>query len=134
MDTMLSTLVKSILPDDIYLHFEVVSLTEKSHGYEMRLEEYAEFLPSELSWEPSVVLDGFCHPIELLHFSIKGKPLYLKIYRRRWKASCSNKHFSNVYDLHPQGVKATHEFAIFLKGEVGCTADQYVGFLVGTEP
>ena len=112
---MLSTLVKSILPDDIYLHFEVVSLTEKSHGYEMRLEEYAAFLPSELYAEPSVVLDGFCHPIELLHFSIKGKPLYLKIYRRRWKVSCSNKHFSNAYDLHPQCVKATHEFAIFLK-------------------
>jgi len=123
-----------MLPENIYLHFEVVSLTEKSHGYEMRLEEYAELLPSELFSEPSVVLDGFCHPIELLHFSIKGKPLYLKIFRRRWKASCSNKHYSNRYDLHPEGVKATHEFASFLKGEVGCTADQYVSFLVGTEP
>jgi len=132
MDTMLSTLVTTMLPETIYLHFEVVSLSEKSHGYEMRLDEYAELLPSELYSEPSVVLDGFCHPIELLHFSIKGKPLYLKLYRRRWKASCSNQHYSNPYDLHPAGVKATHEFASFLKGEIGCTADQYVSFLVGT--
>jgi hypothetical protein len=99
----------------------------------MRLNEYAEFLPAELYAEPSVVLDGFTHPLELLHFSIKGKPLYLKLYRRRWKASCTNKHYSNSYDLHPEGVKATHEFASFLKGEVRCTADQYVCFLVGTE-
>src|SRR5215469_2582483 len=105
MDTMLSTLVKTKLPESIYHHFEVVSLSEKPHGFEMRLDEYAEFLPSELYAEPSVVLDGFTHPIELLHFSIKGKPLYLKLYRRRWKASCSNKHYSNSYNLHPEGVK-----------------------------
>jgi hypothetical protein len=134
MDTLLSTLVETMLPKEIYLHFEVVSLTESSHGYQMRLDEYAELLPAGLHQEPSVVLDGFCHPIELLHFSIKGKPLYLKLYRRRWKASCSNTHYSNHYDFHPEGVKATHEFAAFLKGEAGCTADQYVRFLVGTEP
>jgi hypothetical protein len=42
---------------------------------EMRLDEYAELVPNELYSEPSVVLDGFTHPIELLHFSIKGMPL-----------------------------------------------------------
>jgi hypothetical protein len=46
----------------------------------------------------------------------------------------SNQHYSNRYDLHPEGVKATHEFASFLKGEIGCTPDEYVRFLVGTEP
>ena len=88
------------------------------------------------------ILDGFCHPLELLHFSIKGKPLYLNLYRRRWKESSSNDHYSNHYDLHPKGVKATHEFASFLprtsyavqvKGEVGLTADQYVRFLLHPE-
>jgi hypothetical protein len=133
MDTMLSTLIETMLPKEIYFHFEVVSLSEESHGYRMRLDEYAELLPAALHQESSVVLDGFCHPIELLHFSIKGKPLYLKLYRRRWKVSCSNTHYSNHYDLHPEGVKATHEFASFLKGEAGCTADQYVSFLVGTK-
>jgi hypothetical protein len=134
MDTTLEVLIKSMLPEEIYFHFEMVSLTEASHGYEMRLEEYAEFLPSVMYDKPSVVLDGFCHPLELIHFSIKGKPLYLKLYRRRWKESCSNQHYSNHYDLHPEGVKTTHEFASFLKGEVGCTADQYVSFLLHTEP
>jgi hypothetical protein len=122
---MLDIFVKNMLPTEIYLHFEMVSLTEASHGYEMRLDEYAELLPSAMCGKSSVVLDGFCHPIELLHFSIKGKPLYLKLYRRRWKESCSDQHYSNHYDLHPEGVKTTHEFASFLKGEVGCTADGY---------
>ena len=53
--------------------------------------------------------------LELLHFSVKGKSLYLKLYRRRWKGSCNNQHYSNRYDFHPEGVKATHEFASFLK-------------------
>jgi len=39
----------------------------------------------------------------LLHFSIKGKPLYLKLYRRRWKLSKDDKHYSNSYDFHPEG-------------------------------
>ena len=132
MSNLYRDLVSSLLPADILQHFSLVSITEKAHGIELRMEEYAELVPSELSGTLSVVLDGFCNPLELLHFSMKGKPLYLKLYRRRWKESGSTTHYSNVYDLHPEGVKATHEFASFLKGEVGCTADEYVRFLLDT--
>lgn len=125
-------LLESILPKDIYLHFKMVSLSEKSDSFEMKLEENSELVPTELSDISPVVLDGFCNPLELLHFSIKDKPLYLKLYRRRWKASCSDIHYSNQYDLHPEGVKTTHEFASFLKGEVRLTADEYIGFLRNT--
>jgi len=127
-------LLQSMLPQEIYLHFELVSLSEKSHGFEMVLEESAELVPTELTGKANIVLDGFCNPLELLHFSIKGKPLYLRLNRRRWKESGSSKHYSNRYNLHPEGVKTTHEFASFLKGEAGCTADEYVRFLLGTEP
>jgi hypothetical protein len=130
----MNTLLQSMLPQEIYLHFELKSLSEKKHGYEMVLEESAELVPSELVHSPSIVLDGFCNPLELLHFSIKGKPLYLRLFRRRWKESGSSKHYSNRYSLHPEGVKATHEFASFLKGEAGCTADEYVRFLLHSEP
>ena len=130
MCNLMEHLLESLLPKDIYLHFEFVSITESPHGFEMKLEEYAELVPSEMCAIPDVVLDGFCNPLELLHFTLKGKPLYLKLYRRRWKSSGSNKHYSNRYDLHPKGVKSTHEFASFLKGEVGCTADEYVDFLL----
>ena len=127
------TLLQSILPQEIYLHFELKSLSEQHHGYEMVLEESVALVPAALVHKPCIVLDGFCNPLELLHFSIKGKPLYLRIFRRRWKESGSARHYSNRYNLHPEGVKATHEFASFLKGEAGCTADEYVCLLLGSE-
>jgi len=133
MKDLFNDLVMSLLPSEVCQHFAIVSLTEHSYGVELRLEEFADLLPVALNDKAHVVRDGFCNPLELLHFSLKGKPLYLKLYRRRWKESCSNKHYSNHYDLHPDGVKATHEFASFLKGEVGCTPDEYVRFLLHTE-
>jgi len=30
----------------------------------------------------------------------------LKLYRRRWKASCSDIHYSNRYNFHPSGAKS----------------------------
>jgi hypothetical protein len=128
MEDLLQSLVSSLLPMDIYRHFSLISISKKPHGVEMRMEESAELVPFELRGKASVVLDGFCNPLELLHFSFKGSPLYLQLYRRRWKESGSTKHYSNHYDLHPDGVKATYECASFLKGEVGCTADEYVRF------
>jgi hypothetical protein len=126
-------LLESMLPQDIYQHFKMVSLTEHSVRFEMKLEENTDLVPPELEGISDVVLDGFCNPLELLHFSIKDKPLYLKLYRRRWKASCSDIHYSNCYDLHHSGTKSTHEFAFFLKGEVGLSADEYIGFLLNTK-
>jgi hypothetical protein len=117
-----------MLPQEIYLHFNFIALEEFENRYEMRMEESRELVPEEMKGCASIVLDGFCNPVELLHFSIKDKPLYLKLYRRRWKESGSTTHFSNHYNLHPEGAKTMHEFAAFLKGENGCTEDEYLGF------
>jgi hypothetical protein len=125
-------LVEYLLPKDINLHFRITLIEEKPHGIAFCKEEYAELLPSALREVKGIALDGFCNPVELLHFSMKGKPLYLKLYRRRWKESGSGRHYSNQYDLHPAGVKATHEFASFLKDEARCTADEYIRFLLDT--
>ena len=130
--SILDSIVSTILPKEIYLYFEVVSITEQAEEVEIKLEEYAEFVPPQMSSLTNIVLDGFCNPLSLLHFSLNGKPLYLKLFRRRWKESGSDKHFSNQYNFHPQGVKATHECASFLKDEVGYTADEYLRCFLGT--
>ena len=130
--SIFDSIVSTILPKEIYLHFELVSITEKEEGVEIRLDEYADLAPPEMSSITNIVLDGFCNPLSLLHFSLNGKPMYLKLYRRRWKAAGSNKHFSNHYSFHPDGVKTTHEFASFLKDEVGYTADEYIRSLIST--
>ena len=59
MSNLYYDLVSSLLPTEILQHFSLVSITEKAHGIELRMEEYAELVPSELSGALSVVLDGF---------------------------------------------------------------------------
>lgn len=63
-----------------------------------------------------VSLNGYCKPIELMTFPAGGKPVYLKIKRRRWVVKGKKESYTNTYDLNYQGVKATKEFADFLKG------------------
>jgi len=132
MASLLNDLLSALLPEEIYLHFDLVSVQEHPNRIELRLEEHTELVPPALSSENKVVLDGFCNPIELLNFPLRDKPTYLKFYRRRWKHSGSDKHYSNSYDLHPDGVKATHSFASFLKDEAGLTPDEYLRSFFGT--
>jgi len=121
---VLSQLLSVVVPESLSM-FKLVSVTEHKEYIEFRLEDSADHIPQELADCSNVVLDGFCNPIELQSFPLKGKPVYYKIYRRRWKASGSKQHYSHSYDLHPDEVKATQEFASFLKDEVRSTLREY---------
>ena len=121
---LLSGVLSVVVPESLS-SFKMVSVAERSAYISFRLEDAVDKIPSELKYCNNVVLDGFCNPIELQSFPLKGKPVYFKIYRRRWKESGNNQHYSHSYDLHPKGVKATHEFASFLKDEVGQTLGEY---------
>ena len=123
--TVLQSLVNVLFPTDISLHFEVSMVQEYPDRIEIRMEELQELVPEKLYSKEEVVLDGFCNPLELQSFPLKGKPVYLKLYRRRWKEKGGNEHFSNIYDIHPDGVKATKDFASFLKESFGQSPDQY---------
>jgi len=124
-DSVLLSHVLSVLVPESLSVFRLVCVKEHATYIEFRLEDSVDKIPPELQTIPNVVLDGFCNPIELQSFPLKGKPVYFKIYRRRWKESGSKEHYSHSYDLHPDGVKATHEFASFLKDEVGQTLGEY---------
>ena len=123
--TVLQSLFKVLFPEIITLHFEITNVLELKDRIEIRMEELAELLPRSLESVTDIVLDGFCNPVELQSFPLKGKPVYLNLYRRRWKQKGTKKHFSNSYNIHPEGVKATKEFASFLKDAFGYTPDQY---------
>jgi hypothetical protein len=124
-----ASLIKSLLsvffPEEITLHFEIKSVDDKKEYIEIRFEELPELVPDAMSENKEVVLDGFCNPLELQSFPLKGKPVYLKLYRRRWKYKGEKTHYSNSYNFNPEGVKATKEFASFLKAAFGQTPDQY---------
>lgn len=129
--TVLQSLFKVLFPEIITLHFEITNVIELKDRIEIRMEELAELLPRSLESVTDIVLDGFCNPVELQSFPLKGKPVYLNLYRRRWKQKGTKKHFSNSYNIHPEGVKATKEFASFLKEAFGYTPDQYNDNLKG---
>lgn len=118
-------LLSALLPKVIYLHFSLKRVEDYREHIEIHLEELPELYPASLKDCPDFVLNGFCNPLELQTFLMNGKPVYLKIYRRRWKEKSGSKSYWNNYDFHAEGVKATHEFASFLKESYGLTPDQY---------
>lgn len=69
------------------------------------------------SRKPRKSQDSFCHPIDVLGHSFSLRPVYLRIYRRRWKRSGMDKHYSNTYDLTIKGLKMVPDLGIFLKEE-----------------
>ena len=122
---VLQSLFSVLFPEVISLHFKITSVKEFKNRIEIRMEELPELVPPGLESSTEISLDGFCNPLELQSFPLKGKSVYLKLYRRRWKQKGTKQHFSNTYDIHPDGVKATKDFASFLKETFGQTPDQY---------
>lgn len=88
---------------------------KRNQNWVIELREKEEKIPDELTQD--VVLDGFCNPIEVMSFGFSLGPVYLKIYRRRWKQSNDKKHYSNDYDFTLKGFKMVPELGIFLKEE-----------------
>ncbi len=123
-------LLSLYLTPTISAHFEVKGIEESSTRIDLRLEERVDLIPSVLQGS-DVALDGFCNDLELQTFAVSERAVFLHIFRRRWKRKGEDHHYSNTYDLHPEGVKATHEFAAFLKEQVGCTPEQYYAYICG---
>ena len=123
-ESILNSILSVIVPPSLS-SFSLAEVKEYRNRIEFRMEEEETNIPKCLQWKSNVVLDGFCNSIELQGFPLKEKPVFCKVYRRRWKLSGDNQHFSNEYELHQEGVKATQEFATFLKEEVGLSLREY---------
>jgi hypothetical protein len=112
---LIKGLVKMILPSEFMKDFNIENITERKDNWEIILHEKEDRIPKKLEGKQAVK-DGYCNPIELQSFPIKGKAFYIKLYRRRWKEPGSQESYENTYDLHLEGMKATKEFGAFLKG------------------
>ena len=122
---IIRSLLGVFFPEEISTHFALKEVIEKSSYIQIVFEELPELVPPQMDKPKEVVLDGFRNPLELQSFPLKGKPVYLKLYRRRWKYKGDKTQYSNTYKFNDEGVKATKEFASFLKGAFGQTPDQY---------
>lgn len=114
MEALLEQAMRMLLPAVMTNDFDLTEITETEHLWKVRLEEKMDRKPVATK-DKTVCLDGFCNPIELQSFPAKGKEVYLYVYRRRWRCKEEDKVYSNDYDLHLNGMKATKEFGSFLK-------------------
>jgi len=112
---LLLELSKVFFPLEIIDNFELTEINNYPDYIEIRFNELSELVPEELSGKGGVIKDGFLNPIELQTFPAKGKPLYLKLYRRRWKIRGEQESYWNNYQFNPYGIKATKRFAGFIK-------------------
>ncbi len=114
-DKLLETVSRMLVPSYILENFEIYGASEYPNCWLIDLREKEGLIPVELNDIADVVFDGYCNPIETLSHSFVCKPIYLKVYRRRYKRSTEDTHYSNSYDLTLKGVKMVPELGLFLK-------------------
>ena len=111
-------LIGMFVPENILFDFEPWDIYGKQGQWTIELREKESRTPKNLLDDSAeIVLDGFCNPIDMLSFGFSLGPVNLRIYRRRWKLSTEDEHFSNDYNLHLEGFKIVPELGIFLKEE-----------------
>lgn len=116
-DDLLPTISRMLVPEYILENFEIYGAEETPSQWIIELREKEDTIPSELKECQDVVFDGYTNPIETLSHSFVCKPIYLRVYRRRYKRAGTDTHYSNTYDLTLKGVKMVPELGIFLKDD-----------------
>jgi hypothetical protein len=117
VENLFSTVSKMLVPVHILEDFEIYGANETKAEWTIELREKEHRIPIALQPYEDIVYDGYCDPIFTLSHSFVCKPIYLKIYRRRYKRSKEDTHFSNDYDFTLKGLKMVPELGIFLKEE-----------------
>ena len=105
------------MPAHILQDFDIYDAQESKSRWVIEMREKEGRIPESLQRYTDVVLDGYCDPLEMLSHSFVCKPIYLRLYRRRYKRSNQDEHFSNTYDLTLKGLRMVPELGIFLKEE-----------------
>ena len=95
-------------------NFDIRAIKEKSKEWNIFLEEKTANVP-EAAKGRNVIQKGFVNEVEIIHFPVWGKPLYLKFKRRRWRDKETHVDYLNQYEFHQEGMKLSQEFAEYLK-------------------
>ncbi len=102
---------KLLMPEQWRETFRIKKIMEKKSEWILLLEEKKDCVPQGLD----IILRGFRNPTEVIDFPFRGRPMYIRFYRRRWQEKEKKEVLSNDYE----GMKATKEFGAFLKGLSG---------------
>lgn len=118
----METLILSLfLPEQLLTHFSIIGVEQlglietKQDCIYIELEEKNE-LPEGYEKE-LYESKGFYNTKEIQDFPIRGKAVYLKIKRRRWRLKADkNIEIKSDYSFIAEGSKLTVELSAFLKG------------------
>ena len=105
VEQLYSTISRMLVPEHILKDFDIYDAQESKSRWVVEMREKEDRLPASLQSYTDVVLDGYCDSIEMLSHSFVCKPVYLRLYRRRWKRSNDDEHFSNSYELTLKGLR-----------------------------
>jgi len=108
----LQTFASHVLPSWVVTHFEVLSVKTISGKLEISLDELN--APPDDSGK-RLESKGFLPAVYLEDFPLRGKPVLLKVRRRKWKDLTTGKTVTRDWKLAVQGTSYTEEFAFFLK-------------------
>ena len=117
VEQLFSTAMSMLVPAHILEDFEMWDAHESKERWVIEMREKEGRIPEKLCDYQDVVFDGYCNSVEMLSHSFVCKPIYLQIFRRRYKRAGTDKHYSNDYDLSLKGVKMVPELGFFLKDE-----------------
>lgn len=117
-----STLIRLILPEELFDFFKLTDLEVKDHQVHVYLEE--KDLKPEGYESEKLTSKGFHAPITIQDFPLRDKPLFLHIRRRRWLVESTGLVISRNWNTVAQGTRMTKGFATFLKGLLGFIPDQ----------
>lgn len=110
--------LRYIFPPELIEHFEIVSVQElgsvkaKEDYYEIVFEEKPIIPEGVNAWEYESK-DFVSKTVQ--DFPIRGRPVFLKIKRRRWRHKETGKSISRDFSFLAEGSKFTKELADFLK-------------------
>ena len=116
------TLIKLLLPEELFDYFDLVNLEVKDNQVHAYLEEL-DIKPIEYKDE-KLTSKGFHSPVLIQDFPIRRKSFFLHIRRRRWLIESSGRVVSRDWDTVAKGTRLTKDFATFLKGLFGQLPDQ----------
>jgi hypothetical protein len=117
IEGLFSTISSMLVPSHVLEHFEIWDAHEYADRWVIEMREKEGRIPSALSNYSDVVFDGYTNSLETLSHSFVCKPIWLKLYRRRYKRANTDNHYSNAHDVSLKGVRMVPELGFFLKEE-----------------
>ena len=105
-------LIKMLLPSELFEHFELVGVEDNADYYEFRLDEKNR---PPRRHNHSYTSKGFFPSAEIRDFPLRGKPVYLRVRKRKWLEEQTGHIVSNSFTLTQPGTHLNPQFAAFLK-------------------